>query len=101
MINYLATDKEFKNTQKSEWHRNIVTEFSKQLKRLGFIISRGYEKTIKIMVSIKKNNYLLTTSKSHLQPCQNFCLVHALLIEKYDSLKISFSYHMQLDLNIF
>ena len=29
IINYLATDKAFKNTQKSEWHRNIVTEFSK------------------------------------------------------------------------
>ncbi len=29
IINYLATDKAFKNTQKSEWHRNIVAEFSK------------------------------------------------------------------------
>ena len=24
IINYLATDKAFKNTQKSEWHRNII-----------------------------------------------------------------------------
>ena len=26
IINYLATDKAFKNTQKSEWHTNIISE---------------------------------------------------------------------------
>ena len=27
IINYLATDKAFKNTQKSEWHENIILNF--------------------------------------------------------------------------
>ena len=27
IINYLVTDKAFKNTQKSEWHEEIVREF--------------------------------------------------------------------------
>ena len=27
IINYLATDKAFKNTQKSEWHENIILKF--------------------------------------------------------------------------
>ena len=28
IINYLATDKAFKNTQKSEWHEKIIKDFS-------------------------------------------------------------------------
>ena len=27
VINYLATDKAFKNTQKSEWHENVILKF--------------------------------------------------------------------------
>ena len=27
IINYLATDKAFKNTQKSEWHESIILKF--------------------------------------------------------------------------
>ena len=27
LINYLATDRAFKNTQKSEWHKNIILKF--------------------------------------------------------------------------
>ena len=27
IINYLATDKAFKNTQKSEWHENVIRSF--------------------------------------------------------------------------
>ena len=27
IINYLATDKAFKNSQKSEWHENIILKF--------------------------------------------------------------------------
>ena len=30
IINYLATDKAFKNTQKSEWHEEIVRLFSEK-----------------------------------------------------------------------
>ena len=29
IINYLATDKAFKNTQKSEWHEKIIAQFMK------------------------------------------------------------------------
>ncbi len=29
IINYLATDKAFRNTQKSEWHENIITQLIK------------------------------------------------------------------------
>jgi excisionase family DNA binding protein len=28
IISYLATDKAFKNTQKSEWHKNIIWQFT-------------------------------------------------------------------------
>ena len=27
IINYLATDKAFRNTQKSEWHKNMINKF--------------------------------------------------------------------------
>ena len=30
IINYLATDKAFKNSQKSEWHKNIICLYSKE-----------------------------------------------------------------------
>ena len=30
IINYLATDKAFKNTQKSEWHMNTILRFAKK-----------------------------------------------------------------------
>ena len=30
IINYLATDKAFKNTQKSEWHMNIILLFAEK-----------------------------------------------------------------------
>ena len=29
IINYLATDKAFKNTQKSEWHITVIEDFKK------------------------------------------------------------------------
>ena len=28
IINYLATDKAFKNTQKSEWHEKVIEEYN-------------------------------------------------------------------------
>ena len=31
IINYLATDKAFRNTQKSEWHKNIISKFAKTI----------------------------------------------------------------------
>ena len=31
IINYLATDKAFKNTQKSKWHKNIISKFAKTI----------------------------------------------------------------------
>ena len=30
IINYLATDKAFKNTQKSEWHENVIRSFQEK-----------------------------------------------------------------------
>ena len=31
IINYLATDKAFKNTQKSEWHESIIKLFTENI----------------------------------------------------------------------
>ena len=35
IINYPATDKAFKNTQKSEWHVNIICLYSKERKQFS------------------------------------------------------------------